>query len=200
MGIGRTPECSVMDETPIRSRARAHLGKGGVLSLLVLAASLTACEGRDSRGVRNPVLPSVSPYTPPPLPECQYPKKLALPKWMPKDLPLPKGTYTQERLQSLEGYSRAILVIPLTLDELTQHVLEAWPGAGWTLGAGDSEIGEIEDTFGKAPAFGAFRARGVICDPGYSLMYIIFTRDRSAPGPVSSPRGSPLVPSPTPTG
>jgi hypothetical protein len=160
---------------------------------------VSSCAGGDARGVRNPVLPSISPYTPPPLPKCRYPKKLALPKWLPEDLPLPSGTYTQERLQTLEGYRRVILVIPMTLDKLTQHVLEAWPRAGWTLGAGDSEIGEIEDQFSKAPAFGAFRARGVICDPGYSLMYIIFTKNRAAPGPVSSPRGSPLVPSGTPT-
>ncbi|HET6770247.1 MAG TPA: hypothetical protein VFH75_01235 [Actinomycetota bacterium] len=193
-----------MDKSPVRgpsrSRGTAHLGRGGALSVLVLAASLTACEGRDTRGFRNPVLPSISPYTPAPPPECQYPKKLKFPKWLPRDLPFPAGTYTQERLQSLEGYRRAILVIPVNLDELTQHVLNAWPRAGWTLGAGDSEPGEIEDQFSKAPAFGAFRARGVYCEPGYSLMYIIFTRNRSAPGPVSSPRGSPLVPSPTPTG
>jgi hypothetical protein len=167
---------------------------------LVLAAFLVSCEGGpDPRRIRNPVLPSISPYTPEPLPKCQYPKKLQIPRWFPDDLPLPPGTYTQERLMTLEGYRRVLLVIPVTLDELTRHVLEVWPRSGWTLGRGDSEIGEIEDQFSKPPAFGAFRAQGVICDPGYSLMYLIFTKNRSAPGPVTSPRGSPLVPSPAPT-
>lgn len=90
-------------------------------------------------------------------------------------------------------------MIPVSLEELTKHVLEVWPRNGWVLGQGDAEIGEIEDQFSKPPAFGAFRAQEVICDPGYSLMYLIFTRNRAAPGPVTSPRGSPLVPSPAPT-
>jgi hypothetical protein len=166
----------------------------------VLAAFLVSCDGGpDPRRLRNPVLPSISPYTPEPLPECQYPKELKIPRWFPDDLPLPPGSYTQERLKALEGYRRVLLVIPVTLDELTRHVLEVWPRSGWTLGAGDSEIGEIEETFSKPPAFGAFRAQAVNCDPGYSVMYLIFTRNRSAPGPVTSPRGSPLVPSPAPT-
>jgi hypothetical protein len=190
-----------MPATPCRPlfRSRDGLRLTGILSILSLTTVMSACGGPENPGTRNPVLPSISPYTPPPLPECKYPKKLALPKWLPDDLPLPEGTYTQERLQQLEGYRRVILVVPVTLDELTRHVLNAWPRAGWHLGAGDSEPGEIEDQFSKTPAFGAFRARGVICDPGYSLMYIIFTKNRAAPGPVSSPRGSPLVPTPTPT-
>jgi hypothetical protein len=193
-----------MDGTPCRRQSRspgkAHaLNKRGIVSVLLLAASLASCEGADTRGIRNPVPPSVSPYTPEPLPKCQYPKKIRLPKWLPEDLPFPRGTYTQERLQPYEGYRRVLLVIPVSLEKLTDHVLNVWPRNGWVLGAGDSEIGEIEDQFGKAPAFGAFRAREVICDPGYSVMYLIFTKNRAAPGPVSSPRGSPLVPSPAPT-
>ena len=169
------------------------------MSVVILAGALTGCGGPDPRRIQNPVLPSLSPYTPEPSPECQYPEKLRFPKWIPKDLPFPPGTYSKERLQPLEGYRRALLVIPVTLDELTRHVLDAWPRQGWVLAAGDSEPGEIEDQFSKSPAFGAFRAQAVICDPGYSLMYLIFTKNRSAPGPVTSPRGSPLVPSPSPT-
>jgi hypothetical protein len=193
-----------MDGTPCRHLLRSLgnlrvLRRRGLVSVVALAASLASCEATDPRGIRNPVLPSISPYTPEPLPKCRYPKKLKLPGWLPDDLPLPPGTYTQERLQPLEGYRRALLVIPVTLEELTRHVLEVWPRNGWVLGRGDSEIGEIEDEFSKPPAFGAFRAQAVICDPGYSLMYMIFTMNRSAPGPVTSPRGSPLVPSPAPT-
>lgn len=185
---------------PSRSEGSASLlGRGGILSVVLLAASLTACGGADPPGTRNPVLPSISPYSPEPLPKCRYPKKIRLPRWLPDDLPLPPGTYSQERLKPLEGYRRALLVIPVTLDELTRHILEVWPRHGWVLGLGDSEIGEIEDQFSKPPASGAFRAQAVICDPGYSLMYLIFTKNRPAPGPVTSPRGSPLVPSPAPT-
>ena len=169
------------------------------MSVLVLAAGLTGCGTPDQPRTQNPILPSISPYTPAPLPKCRYPKKIRLPRWLPDDLPFPRGTYTQERLQPLEGYRRVLLVIPVSLEELTKHVLEVWPRNGWVLGQGDAEIGEIEDQFSKPPAFGAFRAQEVICDPGYSLMYLIFTRSRAAPGPVTSPRGSPLVPSPAPT-
>lgn len=188
--------CRRLSRSPANPRVLRH---AGYVSVLLLAAVLVSCEGPDPRRIRNPVLPSISPYTPAPLPKCQYPKKIRLPRWLPDDLPLPPGTYTKERLQSLEGYRRVLLVIPVTLDELTRHVLEVWPRNGWVLGRGDSEIGEVEDQFSKTPAFGAFRAQAVICDPGYALMYLIFTRNRAAPGPVTSPKGSPLVPSPAPT-
>ena len=193
--MGGTP-CRRLARSPGNLRA---LTRRRFVSVLILVTSLASCGGADTPGTRNPVLPSISPYSPAPLPKCQYPKKIRLPTWLPEDLPFPPGTYTQERLQPYEGYRRVLLIIPVSLDELTQHVLNIWPRNGWVLGAGDAEIGEIEDQFGKAPAFGAFRAREVICDPGYSVMYLIFTRNRAAPGPVSSPRGSPLVPSPAPT-
>lgn len=164
--------------------------------------ALTACRAPDPPRTQNPVLPSISPYSPAPLPKCDYPEKLKLPAWLPKDLPFPRGTYAKEQLQPAQGYRRALLVIPVTLEKLTRHVLNVWPREGWALGAGDSEPGEIEDLFSKPPAFGAFRAQEVICEPGYSLMYLIFTKNRALPQPVinPSPRGSPLVPSPTPTG
>jgi hypothetical protein len=72
------------------------------------------------------------------------------------------------------------------------------------LGRGDSEPGEVEDQFGKAPAVGAFKAQAVYCDPGFSIMYLIYAKQRPdvgqpAPG-IPSPQGSPLVPSPAPGG
>ncbi len=184
-----------------RSHDRGVSLAASIASTILLAVALTACRPVDPPRTQNPVLPSISPYTPPPLAECEYPKKVELPTWLPKDLPFPSGTYAKERLQSAQGYRRALLVIPVKLDELTRHVLEVWPQRGWVLGLGDSEPGEIEDTFSKPPAFGAFRAQEVICEPGYSLMYLIFTKRQEGPQPVinPTPRGSPLVPTPTPT-
>src|SRR5687768_14664853 len=116
---GSTTECSWMDGTPCRRPYRSP-GNGralkhgpGIVSVLVLAAALTACGGPDPRRIQNPVLPSLSPYSPEPIPECQYPEKLRFPNWIPKDLPFPPGTYAKERLQPLEGYRRALLVIPV---------------------------------------------------------------------------------------
>jgi hypothetical protein len=189
-------------QKPTRPRSQGRGLAASFASTILVAVAMTACRPVDPPQTQNPVLPSISPYTPPPLAECDYPAKVKLPAWLPKDLPFPPGTYAQERLQQAQGYRRALLVIPVTLEELTRHVLEVWPQRGWVLGAGDSEPGEIEDQFSKPPAFGAFRAQEVICDPGYSLMYLIFTQRQEGPQPVinPTPRGSPLVPTPAPTG
>ncbi|MDP9342105.1 MAG: hypothetical protein M3Q23_08400 [Actinomycetota bacterium] len=136
------------------------------------------------------------------LPACKYPLHVATPTWLPVDLPFPVGTYTYQVLPDSNGYHRALLLLPTTLDKLTRFVLTQWPKAGWVLGRGDSEAGEVEDQFVKSPAVGAFKAVSEYCAPGFSRMLMVFTEQTAVLPGFPSPSGSssPLVTSPSPTG
>jgi hypothetical protein len=116
-----------------------------------------------------------------------------MPAWVPKELPLPAGTYATQLYPSLNGYDRAIFYVPGSTSDFARFVLSEWPKMGWSLGRGESEPGEVEDQFTKPPAVGAFRARDQFCSPGYTLMLLIYTPDRtklSPPGFTSSPTPS----------
>ncbi|HYH27493.1 MAG TPA: hypothetical protein VEA19_01810 [Actinomycetota bacterium] len=182
------------------------------LALAVLPAMLAACVDTSKlpgatatpSASPEPTTPAtaVSPSEIPTLPPCDTPPKLKLPKWIPNDLPLPKGTTAMQHLDPVAGYQRSLLTTPIVLDELIDFVLKRWPKKGWVLGAGDVEPGEVEDQFSKGKAVGAFKAQAVYCDPGYTVMYLIYAEDGpetpSQPG-IPSPQGRPLVPDASPT-
>ena len=171
----------------------------------MLAACTPATPGTRSPTPRfssglTPLIGGVSP-TPvgPGAPPCEYPAEIEMPDWLPPDLPLPPGTYASQRLEPTHGYERGIFVVPVTLDVFTRFVLAEWPAAGWTLGRGDSEPGEVEDQFTKPPAVGAFKAQSVYCEPGYSVMILIYAEDSANVGTnPNTQSGSPL-PSASPT-
>jgi hypothetical protein len=132
------------------------------------------------------------------LPQCDFPKQIPTPDWLPSDLPFPAGAYTIQELSVDGGFHRSIMVIPGDLVSWTQFVLDQWPKSGYVLGRGDSETGEVEDTFAKLPSVGAFKAISVYCSPGFSKMLFIFS-DQSPGLPVlPSPSGSPLNPGASP--
>jgi hypothetical protein len=136
----------------------------------------------------------------PSLPACQYPKAIGYPDWMPKDLPLPAGAYAYQETNATGPYLSATFAVKEDLSDLVRFILEEWPKRGWTLGQGDAEADEAEDTFGKPPASGAFKAQGQQCSPGLSVL-LIFYAPKGLTSPPASPitnPGSPLL-SPTPS-
>jgi hypothetical protein len=152
------------------------------------------------------------PPTPPPLPKCKLPKKLDFPSWVPKDLPLPDGVYASQRLATEAGYFRGLFVLPVNTTDFAKFVLSKWPKAGWQLGRGDAEPGEVEDQFLRSPAFGAFKAQDMVCRSPHAIMLLIYVPDRGKlpgvgtqpssplPGKTSpSPGSSPLSPTPSPS-
>src|SRR4051794_15984354 len=78
-------------------------------------------------------------------------------RWLPADLPMPKGTYTVEELPANGSLKRARLVVPLPLQDFVKFVLAEYPKAGWRLGRGDAERGEAEDGFSRGNTGGAWR-------------------------------------------
>jgi len=94
------------------------------------------------------------------------PPKAASPTWLPKDLPLPPGTYASQILPGQGGVERAVFTVNASLDSFVKTVLNDWPGKGYSLtGKGDREAGEAEAPFrGPGKVSGLFRARAVYCD------------------------------------
>ena len=171
------------------------------LALALTAAVLAGCGG-DPAGTGEPTVgptptaTGIAGLDPAQLPDCVYPEQVDLPRWFPEDLPLPPGTYAAENLSRVQGYRRTVIVIQRNIDQLQEFVFERFPKEGWVVGRGDTEPGEVDIQFSKAPAVGAFRALDQFCKPGFSLVIVIYAPDRStieAPVPISpNPDATPI--------
>lgn len=142
------------------------------------------------------------------LPKCDLPPEVEFPEWVPNDLPLPKETYAYDRLTREYGYYRGLFVLPVLTSQFGKYVLERWPAAGFQLGRGDQEPGEVEAQFVRPPAAGAFKARDVVCREPHSFLLLFWapkgpkdttTQPQPLPGSSPSPGASPLVPTPSPS-
>jgi hypothetical protein len=123
---------------------------------------------------------SVFPAGTSPPPPCDQPKAIDRLKWVPRDLPLPTGAYPYKNYGLEGGYQRGLFVVPGSLNDFARFVLDAWPKAGWILGRGDSEANEVETSFSKPPALGAFKAAGQFCTPGYNILLLVMIVDKEA--------------------
>jgi hypothetical protein len=92
---------------------------------------------------------------------------------VPSDLPLPPGTYLFGQLADVGTYHRATFVTIGRVD-FVRFVLNQWPTKGWTLGRGDSEPGEAEDSFARTGVGGAFRVRDAFCEAGRSELLLVY--------------------------
>jgi hypothetical protein len=140
------------------------------------------------------------------LPKCDLPAEVPFPAWVPQDLPLPKGTYAYDILPREYGYYRGLFVLPSLTTQFGRYVLQKWPAAGFQLGRGDQEPGEVEAQFVRPPAAGAFKARDVVCREPHSFLLLFWapqgpkdttTQPQPLPGASPAPGASPLQPSPT---
>ena len=131
---------------------------------------------------------------------CKVPPPLPPPDWVPKDLPLPKMVPIKD-LGKTAGYYEGLFVFESTTTKFARFVLKVWPEHGFQLGRGDSEPGEVEDSFAKPPAVGAFKAQDRICKKAhYVLMLLVYTPDRrNLPVPGTGGSGSPISPAPSPS-
>ena len=74
---------------------------------------------------------------------------------------------------------RAVLAVPLTYGDFVQFVRR---GGRPTDGSrrGESELGEAEDGFVRGDMYGAFRARRVYCEDGWSEILLASAPPRRA--------------------
>ena len=178
---------------------------------LALVAVLGACSKSAPGSTASPafsVTPTAFPrgsITPSPLtnlPKCAKEKRLSMPTWVPKDLPLPPGTFFTKPIAGQGGYNEGLFVIPLSTSDIAKFVLSKWQKAGYQWGRGDAEPGEVEDQFAKYPGIGAFKAQDAYCRDPYSITLLIWAPDRSKIGMPTTGGGSPLPgasSSPTPS-
>ena len=97
--------------------------------------------------------------------------------------PMPDGSYPVLELPD-ETFRRAVVAVPLAYDAFIDYTLEHWQRAGWSLSpAAEMEPGEAENNFINGNVFGAYRARRVYCDDGWSEIVLIVgtSPERSAP-------------------
>ena len=182
-------------------------GSTSFISLCALALSISLLLGGcasdpDPSGSPKPAhgaTPSGSTTSSPPAvatigSDCKPPEKVSFPDWMPSDLPLPKGTFAYQDLPVVSGFHRGLFAVPGgDTRSFANLVLGKWPKAGYTLGRGDSEPGEVEDDFTKGSGTGAFKANDLPCKKALMEILIIYTKHApkgilsTTPAPTGSP-------------
>ena len=97
-----------------------------------------------------------------------------MPRWVPEDLPLPKGTYFYKPLPPRKDFTRGLFVMRVDADSFRAFVDRRWRRAGITTLRPDEEPGEVEDIFQTPGGTGVFKANDVICDPAYTRLLLIY--------------------------
>lgn len=147
----------------------------GLVALVLVAGGAVALLAGGGRS-EDPFAQGSSPGTPLPVTCLELPEAIDAPRWAPEDLPHLEGSYAIEISQPSGRVRTVAFAEHGSLDAFVQHVLDAWPDAGWILGHGEREPGEAEATFSKGERVGAFRARSVYCDPDWTQVLIVLAR------------------------
>jgi hypothetical protein len=131
--------------------------------------------------------------TPTPLPtasrgtiRCPPGPRAAIPKWYPKDLSLPRGTYALDiPLPKVSTYRRVALAVPTSIKDFARHIATRWPAAGWVFTHAEVEFTDAEAQVTKASGdvAAAFVARS-ICNDSFVQMYLTY-------GSIAAPRSRP---------
>jgi hypothetical protein len=103
-----------------------------------------------------------------------------LPRWLPPQLPLPKGTFATDELAASPGQHRAIFVVPLGIRALTDFVHNRWAAAGYTLGRTEVTDKQVSGSFVKPPSRGTFLAQAS-CGKGKTIVLLAFEATSSSP-------------------
>jgi hypothetical protein len=156
--------------------------RAAVVAGVVAALLVTSCGGGGGKSASPATTPATTAPSgaastaPGPAAACTpVPPRGQPVRWLPADLPMPKGTYTVEELPANGSLKRARLVVPLPLQDFVKFVLAEYPKAGWRLGRGDAE-----DGFSRGNAGGAWRVRSSFCDQQQSELFLTFVDDVKA--------------------
>jgi hypothetical protein len=146
------------------------------LALLVLGLALAA----GPAGCSSTERPATTQSPPGPVlgtSPCSLPEEIEFADWIPKDLPIPKGTYeTLELETSLPGGRQGLFVVPGSVTDLTTFIAREWLKAGWEVQAGAEGAPRASLTFSKETIFGEVRARDAGCNPNFTLMTLTVQR------------------------
>jgi len=122
------------------------------------------------------ISPSSSPLAGRSAIRCPPGPRMPIPKWFPKDLTLPAGSYALDLpLPKVANYNRVALAIHAPLRDFVKHIATKWPGEGWTFTHAEVEFidAEAQVTKGGRSVAAALIARAV-CDNTYVLAYLTY--------------------------
>lgn len=151
--------------------AIALLLVGGVVTLTNRSSTSSALP-TPGRSIR----PSSSPFSGRPTIRCPPGPRAAIPRWFPKDLSLPAGTYALDiPLPKVSTYNRVALAVPASLRDFVKHIATRWPEQGWTFTHAEVEFVDAEAQVSKSnrSVAAAMIARAV-CDGKYVQMYLTY--------------------------
>ena len=147
-----------------------------VLPLFLALALFTACSSSEPSKTAGNARPSPRSKFITPGAGCSTPKEKADPKWMPGELPLPKGTFFYRDLGRKGGFDRGRFVISLDTIGFRKFVRDRWPQADISLARQDTEPGEVESLFTTPQGTGLFKANDVLCEPPYTTLLLIYSK------------------------
>ncbi len=109
------------------------------------------------------------------LPACAGVRKpIMRPEELPKGLPLPPGTILTSAQTPFPGQLVLRGVIPAELGDAASFFRDELPGAGYEVGRGDSERGEVEALFTGEGLRGGWRVNAIArCPEAVGLVLVI---------------------------
>ena len=147
--------------------------RGMLVAGLVL---LSACSSPTPAPRNDATLPSPTPSSKAIIagPNCRLPEEKPLPNWMPKEVPLPPGTYFYRSLPPKRGLDRGHFVMRIDANAFQSFVDTSWDRAGIRLLRPDREPGEVEALFTTSRGTGVFKANDVVCRTPYTRLLLIY--------------------------
>jgi hypothetical protein len=158
----------------------------GALALAGLLAAVVAASITRARPAEITPAPAAS--AEPTLPPCVHAgPPVNIPSEFPKNFPFPPGTLITGNKPAKVG-TALIGFIPMQLDDARRFFIQKLPAAGFQLGRGEVEPGEIEARFAGNAVVGYFKIRSVPDCPG-ALEFTIGVRPMpSTPSPTPPPK------------
>lgn len=142
----------------------------------LLALNLISCGGSDEptspQARRDRPRPRNMTITPGG--HCRVPAAKEMPRWFPKGLPLPEGTYFYREVFAKGAFHRGLFVMSLDTGAFFRFVQAQWRKAGVFVSRQDREPGEVESFFTFRGGTGVFKANDVICDPPYTRLSLVY--------------------------
>ena len=145
---------------------------GGIVALSNHSSPSSAAIPRPG----STITPSSSPFSGRRAIRCPPGPKISIPKWFPKDLSLPAGTYALDiPLPAVRSYERVALAVPSSLRDFVKHIATRWPEQGWTFTHAEVEFVDAEAQVTKPSRSVAAAMIGrAVCNGKFVQLYLTY--------------------------
>jgi hypothetical protein len=146
----------------------------------VLAAAIAL--GLAGCSSSHPPSPSASGSPATGTPSCLF-TDIHTPGWVPRDLPLPRGTFASRTLDGAAGFHRVAFIVPGDVRAFHHFIRDKWPGAGYVLGKMEPAHKRFAGSFVNGSSRGTFLAQ-IACGGDRTILYLSYAP--GSPSPSSS--------------